>query len=74
VLLAIQPITVVQREVSKIIRSDRRIELVACSEVVAALTKVAHRRPPLLPGTRVMSCNGMHTAMERAGWQPAPGF
>jgi hypothetical protein len=74
VLLAVQPITVVQREVAKILRSNRRIELVACREVVAALTKVAHRRPPLLPGTRVLPCHGLHAAMERAGWQPVPGL
>lgn len=74
VLLAIPPITVVQKEVAGIVRHTPRIQLVVCQEVVGALAQAAHRRPPLLPGTRVEPCNGMHAAMERAGWQPAAGY
>jgi hypothetical protein len=74
VLLAIRPITNVQREVGEILRKNPRVQLVACKEVVSALTKVAHRPPPLMPGTHVMPCNGLHVAMERGGWQVAAGF
>jgi hypothetical protein len=74
VLLAIPPITSVQKQVIETIHRNPRIQLIACREVVAALAQAAHRAPPLLPGTRVEPCNGMHAAMERAGWQPASGY
>jgi hypothetical protein len=74
VLLAIPPITTVQRGVSAILRANPRIHLIACREVVTALASAAHRQPPLLPGTQVLPCDGLHAAMERAGWESAPGF
>jgi hypothetical protein len=73
-LLAIPGSNNVQKEVVGIVRRYPAIRLVVCSEVVDALAKAAHRRPPLLPGTEVMTCNGLGSRMEQAGWETVPGL
>lgn len=74
VLLAIPGSNIVQKEVAGIMASHRGIHLVVCAEVVDALARAAHRRPPLLPGTQVLACNGLGGRMNQAGWEPVPGL
>jgi hypothetical protein len=74
VLLAIPGSNIVQKEVEGILRTHRAIHLVVCQEVVSALAKAAHRRPPLLPGTEIMACAGLGGRMDKAGWEPVPGL
>ncbi|HVV93299.1 MAG TPA: hypothetical protein VHD15_07765 [Hyphomicrobiales bacterium] len=74
VLLAIPGSNIVQKEVEGIVRRYPAIHLVVCREVVDALAKAAHRRPPLLPGTQVLTCNGLGGLMNKGGWEPVPGL
>jgi hypothetical protein len=74
VLLAIPGSNIVQKEVVAIMRRYPQVRLVVCKEVVDALAKAAHRRPPLLPHTEVLQCNGLGGRMEKAGRQAVPGL
>jgi hypothetical protein len=74
VLLAIPGSNTVQKEIVGIMRRHPAIRLVVCREVVDALAKAAHRRPPLLPGTEALTCDGLGGRMEMAGWESVPGL
>jgi len=72
VLLVIPGSTNIQKEVFDIKRRNPNLKIIACKETVDAITKNAKRRPPLLPGTTIESCNNTSRRLDAAGWLRGP--
>lgn len=69
ILLAVPGLSVAQKEVNEIRRKNPRVQLVVCKETLELLAKSTKRRPPLVPGTRIESCNNRSRELNAAGWQ-----
>ena len=69
ILLAVPGLSVAQKEVNEIRRKNPRVQLVVCKETLELLAKSTKRRPPLVPGTRIESCNSRSRELNAAGWQ-----
>lgn len=73
IFLTIPGLSIVQKSVLAAKRRAPGLKIVVCREVVDAVTKLAKRRPPLIPGTTVETCNNRSKELEKAGWQRAVG-
>ena len=76
ILLAITGSTLTQKDYMAIRKRRPGLELLVCKETLQRLLAglKGRRIPPLLPGVRVVPCNGILSTLDQEGWRRAPGF
>ena len=76
ILLGITGSTLTQKDYMDIHRRRPGLELLVCKETLQRLLAglKGRRIPPLLPGIRIVPCNGILSTLDKEGWRRAPGF